>query len=67
MNEIHRIGKGDEYIEICCSFEGDYTDRFSWWFKDLIAGNQWSNKNLIKSLKEVIQFLEDRVEDEEND
>jgi hypothetical protein len=62
MNTFYRIGKGDEYIEVCADWDYvDYT-KFVWWFQQTIAGDKYTNKELAKALREVADSIDDKDE-----
>lgn len=58
MNTKYRMGEGDQYVEICVDFERIDMTKFVWWFQEIIAGDIYSNKELITAMKEVIDSID---------
>jgi hypothetical protein len=66
MNEIRRIGKGDEYLELCIDYDEldeDKMEMFLWWFQDIVAGDKYFNKKLKNVIDKISKSLKYRDED----
>ena len=58
VNTKYRMGENNDYIEICLDFSEkiDY-NKITWWFQELIAGDEYRNAELKEAMQKVISVL----------
>lgn len=58
MNEFTRVGKGDEYVEVCMDWGFGDIIPILWMFKGCLGDNITNSVNFKEALKEVFDLDE---------
>jgi len=68
MNELRRIGKAGEYLEMLIDYDtldSEKMENFLWWFQEIVAGDKYTNKDLLEAVTKFKQTLEQITTNEE--
>ncbi len=56
MNEFTRVGKGDEYVEVCVDWQGNWESSCLWKFKECLGDSVVNTDEFKKLVREVFDL-----------